>query len=347
MALPPHKLEKVAALLSCLGDAVAQEVLAYLDPPTAVAVAERLGQLPPLPPESQTTLLAEFMTSYARAAILPLPAAPAPASIAAAPPAPGVPTAPTHGAPAAPGNPESPHSAVPFAALFDIDPHRLLEAVAMEPGSVIALLLYFLPREQAGILLSGLTDATRQEVVLRLANIQTPTPQVVARLERLLLERLNETTDVENEASRDLGAMTGARALVEILGRSTPDVEARVFEFLQDHDPALADEVRKQMFVFEDIVTLDGRSLQILLREMSPQELALSLKGTTPELQSCVFGNVSENFAKSIQEEAELMGAVRMSLVEEARAKLVATLRRLVEEGTITIASSQSEELVV
>jgi flagellar motor switch protein FliG len=346
MALPPHKLEKVAALLSCFGDAVAQEVLAHLDPAVAVEVAERLGQIGPPSPETQAALMSEFMTGYTRAAMLPLTAA-APAALA---------PAATHGSPAAPAaaTSEAPaaatasehHGNAPFAALFDIDPHRLLEAVAMEPPSIIALLLYFLPREQSGIILSGLTDTTRQDVVLRLANIQQPTPQVVARLERLLLERLHETTDVETDASSTVGAMTGARALVEILGRSTPEVEARIFEFLQDHDPALAEEVRKQMFVFEDLVTLDGRSLQILLREMSPQELALALKGTDAALQNCVFSNVSENFAKSIKEETELLGAVRMSMVEEARAKVIATLRRLVEEGTITIARADAEELV-
>ena len=119
------------------------------------------------------------------------------------------------------------------------------------------------------------------------------------------------------------------------------------FDCRVEHDPALAEEVRKQMFVFEDIVKLDTRTIQVVLRELSAQDLALALKGASQELQDVVFKNVSDNFSKAIAEEVELLGPTRISLVEEAQQKMAATVRRLVEEGTVTLQRNDSEEALI
>jgi flagellar motor switch protein FliG len=123
-------------------------------------------------------------------------------------------------------------------------------------------------------------------------------------------------------------------------------VERRVYEFLQERDPVLAEEVRKSMFVFEDIAKLDQRALQLVLRELTSQEIAVALKRAADELRELVFENVSENSAKTIREELELLGPVRVSQVEEAQQKVVSTVRRLAEEGTINMRGGDDEEVI-
>lgn len=234
----------------------------------------------------------------------------------------------------------------PFSILRTVDARRILDILASEHPSVIALVVYYLPREKAGQLLSGLVDEIRHDVVMRLVNLQSPSPQMVSRLEELLAERLADTISGNESREREFGSVTGARALVEILGRVDPTVERRVYEFLQERDPALAEEVRKSMFVFEDLNKLDQRTLQPVLRELTSQELALAMKGASEDLRRLVLSNVSSNTAKSIQEELELLGPVRVSQVEEAQQKVVATVRRLAETGIINLSQSEQEEMI-
>lgn len=234
----------------------------------------------------------------------------------------------------------------PFSSLRAVDPHRILDILAGENPGVIALVLYYLPRDKSAQVLAGLPDALRHEVVMRMVNLKTPQQQIVARLEQILSQKLSDTRGDDEDGERDIGTVTGARALVEILGRADPNVERRVYEFLQERDPVLAEEVRKSMFVFEDVSRLDARSMQLVLRELSSQEIALSLKSATEEIRNLVFSNVSENAAKSIREELELLGPVRVSQVEEAQQKVVSTVRRMVDAGTITLQLGEEEELI-
>lgn len=236
-------------------------------------------------------------------------------------------------------------TARPFSTLRSVDAHRILDLIASEHPSIIALVLYYLPREKAAVVMAGLADNVRHEVVMRLVSLQTPIPHMVARLEHLLAQRLSDATG-EEDSDRDVGSVTGSRALVEILGRADPSVERRVYEFLQERDPALAEEVRKSMFVFEDIARLDPRDLQKVLREISSRDIALALKTAADELKELVFTNVSENVSKTIKEELEYIGSVRVSQVEEAQQKVVSTVRHMAEEGTISMRPADDEELV-
>lgn len=232
----------------------------------------------------------------------------------------------------------------PFNSLRSVDAHRLLDIISNEHPSVIALVLYYLPRDKAASILAGLADAIRHEVVMRMVNLQRPQPQMVSRLEQIIAQNLSDSGGEDEE--RDYGNMTGARTLVEILGRVDPGVERRVYEFLQQRDPALAEEVRKSMFVFEDIAKLDRIALPLVLRELSSQEIAMALKGSEESLKSLIYANVSENSAKNIKEEIDLMGPIRVSQVEEAQQKVVSVVRRLAELGTITMRAAEEGDLV-
>jgi flagellar motor switch protein FliG len=234
----------------------------------------------------------------------------------------------------------------PFGALRNEEPHVLLDILSGEHASVIALVIYYLPQEAAAQVLSGLSDALRNDVVMRLVSLQSPMPQMVARLEQLLAQKLQDSRTPDDGASRDLGAIAGSRALIEIMGHVDPKVERRIYEFLQLRAPALAEEVRNSMFIFEDILRLEQRVVQLVLRELTPQDLAVALKGMGDEYRTLVYGNVSENMSKLVREEAELMGPVRVSQVEQAQQKVIAIIRRMSDEGVIDLRPGEEEEMI-
>jgi flagellar motor switch protein FliG len=240
-----------------------------------------------------------------------------------------------------------PKATRPFQTLRSVDAPRILEVLSSEHPGVIAVVLYFLPRDKAAMILAGLADAVRLEVVMRVANMQTPVPNMVARLEQLLNQKLSQNTGDKQDDERDLKGKSGARTLVEILSRTDPGVERRVYESLQERDPSLAEEVRKSMFVFEDLVKLDSVALQLVFREVPNQELALALKSAPDMLRDLVFANVSANSAKMIREELDLLGPVRASQVEQAQEKVVGVVRMLSDAGSIDLRAGEDDDRMV
>jgi flagellar motor switch protein FliG len=146
--------------------------------------------------------------------------------------------------------------------------------------------------------------------------------------------------------SQDLSLMGGVQALVDILNRSDRATERLILEGLETHDPELADEVRSRMFVFEDIVSLDDRSVQLVLRQVDSKELAVALKGVRADVRDKILRNMSERAGANLLEEIELLGAVRLKTVEEAQGAVVRVIRALEEAGQI-IVSRTSDEFVV
>jgi flagellar motor switch protein FliG len=339
MAVPYTSLEKAAALLVCLGVEKAAQVLGHLSYDEVQMLASQMAHTRRIPRETKLELIGELRERYKTAEME--------SSVG------GINfverlLSQTFGEERAAMVMEQltqRKGRRPFSSLRAAEAHRILDIIATEHPSVIALVMYYLPRDKAAQVLAGLPVDVRHEVVMRLVSLQQPMPHVVARLEQLLSQKLSDARSDDEEGERDFGAVTGARTLVEILGRADPNVEERVYEFLQERDPALAEEVRKSMFVFADIANLDTRALQLVLRELSSQELALALKSAGDDLRELVFGNVSENFAKTLREELELLGPVRVSQIEQAQQKVVATVRSLAEQGVITIVREE-EELV-
>ncbi len=341
MPVVMDNLSKAAAMLICLGVDRAAQVLAHLSPQEVQLLADQMAQIGRVAPQVRADLVDDLLERYDHAQLQE-----------------------------AAGGLEFVHrllsqlfgeeraslvleqlsqntSPRPFRRLRGVEAQRLLAILSHEHPAVIALVLYYLPREKAAQVISGLADAAREDVVMRLANLSTPMPQMVARLEQLLLQKLSDTRGAEEGGEQDFASVTGARALVEIMSRSTPAVERRVYEFLQERDPALADEVRKTMFVFEDLLRLDPRDVQVILRALTAHDLALALKNASDALRDLIFTNVSENFAKTIREELELLGPVRVRQIEEAQQLVVESARRLAEEGTIRLCSGDDEDVVL
>jgi flagellar motor switch protein FliG len=166
-------------------------------------------------------------------------------------------------------------------------------------------------------------------------------PEMVRLVEEELGRRMGSLL-----AHQDMSTVGGVETLVEIINRSPRPTERSILEWLDSTDPELAEQVRAQMFVFEDIVTIDDRSLQLVLREVEANDLATALKGVRPDVRDKVVRNLSERAAENLAEEIELLGPVRTRTVEEAQAKVVGVIRTLEEQGVLTISRGGEDDFV-
>jgi flagellar motor switch protein FliG len=177
-------------------------------------------------------------------------------------------------------------------------------------------------------------------VAMRIALMDRTAPEVIREIERVLERKLSSVIN------QDFTSAGGLRSLVDLLNQVDRSTERTILEALDEQNPELADEVRRMMFLFEDIVTLDDRSIQQVLREVDAKELGIALKGTSEEVQDTIFRNMSERAAQIIREDLEFMGPVRVKQVEEAQQKVVGVIRRLEEAGQIVIVRGGEDELV-
>jgi len=230
---------------------------------------------------------------------------------------------------------------LPFDFVKRSDPAQLLSLIQEEHPQTIALILAHLPPNQAAAVLSGLPTEVRTEVAHRIAIMDRTPPEVIREIEKVLEQKLSSV------ATQKFRAAGGVKTLVEVLNWVDRQTEKVILESLSENNPEVAEEVKKLMFVFEDIVTLDDASIQKVLREVDTKELALALKAVGEEVQNRIFKNMSERAASMLKEEMEFMGPVRLRSVEEAQQRIVAIIRRLEESGEIIVARGGGEELVV
>jgi flagellar motor switch protein FliG len=233
---------------------------------------------------------------------------------------------------------------VPFEFLRRADPRQVLTFLQDEHPQTIALVLAHLNSQQAAVVLSGLSDSMQADVAHRIAVMEQTSPEVVRHVEVVLQRKassLGSTGDVSSTA-----ATGGVQPLVDILSRSDRATEKVILERLEAQDPDLADEVRNRMFVFEDIVGLDDRAVQLVLREIDTKELAVALKGVREDVRNKVLKNMSSRAAESLVDEIEVLGPVRLKTVEEAQTAIVRVIRRLEEGGQIVL-SRGGDEFVV
>jgi flagellar motor switch protein FliG len=226
----------------------------------------------------------------------------------------------------------------PFEFLRKADPRQVLGFLKDEHPQTIALVLAHMSSDSAGMVLSGLDEDLQQDVAVRLAVMDRTSPDIIAAVEESLQKRVASVLQ-ESEFS----TAGGVGALVEILNRADRSTERLIFEGLEDFDSELADEVRSRMFVFEDIVNLDDRSVQLILRQVDSKQLAVALKGVRNEVRQKIFVNVSQRAAQNLQEEIDLLGAVRLKTVEESQAGVVRVIRALEEAGQIVVMRGTDE----
>jgi flagellar motor switch protein FliG len=233
------------------------------------------------------------------------------------------------------------YTEVPFASLRNADVRQLVTFLRDEHPQVIALVLAHLTAAQSAEVLSGFAPEQQAAVAHRIATMDRTSPEMVRLVEEELGRRMGSLL-----AHQDMSTVGGVETLVEIINRSPRPTERSILEWLDSTAPELAEQVRAQMFVFEDIVTIDDRSLQLVLREVEANDLATALKGVRPDVRDKVVRNLSERAAENLAEEIELLGPVRTRTVEESQAKVVGVVRTLEEQGVLTISRGGEDDFV-
>ncbi len=229
----------------------------------------------------------------------------------------------------------------PFEFIRKIDASQLLNFIQDEHPQTIALILSYLSTSQASAIISSLSQDKQADVAKRIAQMDRTSPDVIKEVERVLERKFASLVN------QDYTIAGGVDAIVEILNTVDRGTEKHIMETLEIDEPELADEIRRKMFVFEDILTLDDRSIQRVLREVDNNELAVALKNAGEDVQTAIFNNLSKRLATMIREDMDFMGPVRMKDVEEAQQKIVNIIRKLEDAGEIIIARGGGDELVV
>ncbi|MCR5655592.1 MAG: flagellar motor switch protein FliG [Lachnospiraceae bacterium] len=229
----------------------------------------------------------------------------------------------------------------PFEFVRKADASQILSFIQDEHPQTIALILSYLDPKQSSLVLSALAPERQADVAKRIASMDRTSPDVIKEVETVLETKLSSLV---NQDYTDVG---GVDAVVEILNTVDRGTEKHIMETLEIEDPELADEIRKKMFVFEDILLLDDKAIQRVLRDVENSDLEVALKGSTEQVQNAIFGNLSKRLASMIKEDMEFMGPVRMKDVEEAQQKIVNIIRKLEDAGEIVISRGGGDELVV
>lgn len=229
----------------------------------------------------------------------------------------------------------------PFEFVKKTDAAQLLNFIQDEHPQTIALILSYLSSNQAATIISALSPDKQAEVAKRIAQMDRTSPDVIKEVEKVLERKLASLVN------QDYTIVGGVDSIVEILNTVDRGTEKHIIESLEIEEPELADEIRRKMFVFEDILSLDDKSIQRVLREVDNNELATALKGSNEEVQSVIFNNLSKRLAAMIREDMEFMGPVRLKDVEEAQQKIVNVIRKLEDTGEIIISRGGGDEIVV
>jgi len=229
----------------------------------------------------------------------------------------------------------------PFSFLQKAESENLLTFIQDEHPQTIALILAHLPPQKASEIMVGLPAQKQIEVVKRIANMEQTNPEVIKEVEKGLEHRLS---DIVSQTFEKAG---GVDTVAEILNLADRSTEKGIMEGLEAEDPDLVEQIRRLMFVFEDILLVNDKGIQAVLKEVDNDELSLALKTASDELKQKIFKNMSERAAQLIQEDMQYMGPVRVSDVESAQQKIVDIVRRLEDAGEIIIAGRGGEKEMV
>ncbi len=229
----------------------------------------------------------------------------------------------------------------PFDFARKADPSQIFNFIQNEHPQTIALILSYLDPTQAGIILSSLPQEVQADIAKRIAVMDSTSPEVISEIESVLERKLSSTV------TQDYTETGGIDAVVEVLNGVDRQTEKTILDALEIQDPELAEEIKKRMFVFEDIVTLDNRSIQRVIRDCENEDLLLSMKVSSDEVKEIIFRNMSQRMAETFREEMEIMGPVRLRDVEDAQSRIVAVTRRLEDAGEIIIARGGGDDVIV
>lgn len=230
----------------------------------------------------------------------------------------------------------------PFDFIRKTDPSQLISFIQNEHPQTIALIMAYLNSDQAALVLSALPPETQSDVARRIAIMDRTSPDIIKEIEKVLEHKLASLV------GQDYTVAGGIETVVDVLNRVDRSTEKTIMETLEVQDPELAEEIKKRMFLFEDIVLLDNRSIQRVLREVdASKDLPLALKVASEEVRKKLFANLSKRAGESLKENMDFLGPVRLRDVEEAQQKIVNIIRRLEEQGEIIVARGGGDEIVV
>ncbi|SKC74452.1 flagellar motor switch protein FliG [Maledivibacter halophilus] len=229
----------------------------------------------------------------------------------------------------------------PFDFVRKADASQLLNFIQNEHPQTIALILSYLGPGQSAQILSALPQEKQADVAQRIATMDRTSPEIIKEVEYILERKLSSMV------TQDYTTTGGVQTIVDILNSVDRGTEKFIMETLEIQDAELAEDIKKRMFVFEDIITLDSVSVQRFIREVENNDLAVALKGSTQEVKDMIFANMSKRMAEMIKEDMEFMGPIRLRDVEEAQQKIVNIIRKLEEAGEIILARGGGDEIIV
>jgi flagellar motor switch protein FliG len=228
-----------------------------------------------------------------------------------------------------------------FEKLASLSPQVLASILASEHPQTIALLLVHMKYQNAAEVIQALPEHVQGEVIMRIADLDAVPHEIVTEIQEVLEEQLSS---ISKAADESLG---GIQTAAEILNHLDHKTESAILERIEGERGEMAEEIRQSMFVFEDLCQLDDRSVRGLLKEISNDELILSLRTASEELKEKIFKNVSQRAAQMIKEDMEVMGPVKLRDVEQAQLNVIKTARRLADEGKIVLGGKGGEDVLV
>ncbi len=229
----------------------------------------------------------------------------------------------------------------PFEFIRRTDPTNLLNLIQQEHPQTIALILAYLEPAKASQIIAQLNAEKQSDVAKRIATMDRTSPEILREVERVLDKKLASLSQ------EDFTVAGGVKNIVDILNLADRTTEKSIIESLEEEDPELAEEIKKRMFVFEDIVMLDDRAIQRVLREVDTSELSKALRAVDSEVQDKIFRNMSKRAAVLLKEDMDYMGPTRRKDVEESQQRIVSIIRKLEEQGDVVIARSGEEDILV
>ena len=229
----------------------------------------------------------------------------------------------------------------PFDSIRKSDPSQLLNFIQGEHPQTIALILAYVSPSMASQVLSALSPYVQSEVARRIAVMDRTSPEIIKEVETVLEKKLSSVM------ANEYASAGGISAIVDVLNQVDRGTEKNILDKLEEDDPELVEEIKKRMFVFEDIVLLTDRAVQLVLRQVETHDLALALKTASDEVEEIITGNMSQRAAEMLAEDIEFMGPVRLREVEDAQQRIVNVIRELEESGEIVIARGGESEVIV
>ena len=229
----------------------------------------------------------------------------------------------------------------PFDFIRKAEASQILNFIQNEHPQTIALILAYLHPDQAALILSSLPQEKQVDVAKRIAIMDRTSPEILREVENVLEKKM------ANLVTQDYTRAGGVESVVDILNTVDRGTEKTILDTLEVQDPELAEEIKKRMFIFEDIVNLDSRSIQKVIKEIDNKDLALALKGSSEDVAKIIYKNMSQRMSDMLKEEIQYLGPVRLREVEESQQKIVSIIRKLEESGDIIISRGGGDEIIV